>query len=472
MHRNILLDSDSYKYSHAKQYPPGTQYVYSYVESRGGQFDETLFFGLNYYLKEYLSKPFTQEDIDEAAEMMAAHGEPFNRSGFEWVLHNHDGYFPVKIRAVPEGTVVPTKNVLVDIINTDPICPWVTSFLETALLRSVWYATTVATREFEIRKSIQKYLKETADPEALKWIGVKHNDFGARGASSYETAMLGGMAHLAVFTGTDNVPALLGARRYYDCEMAGYSIPAAEHSTMTSWGGAEGEPLAMANMVTQFGKPGALLAVVSDSYDIMNAVENYWCGSLLKQVKESGALVVIRPDSGDPVETPIKIIETIMKRIGFTTNSKGYKMLPPFFRVIQGDGVNDKSITQILYNLKDKGISTDNIAFGMGGAMLQQMDRDTQKFAMKCSAICVNGEWRDVFKNPVGDITKTSKKGRLDLIRDGLKYRTVRQDTPQTWSDKGVQILDTVFEEGRHLVHEKLSEVRERVEYELTARGY
>lgn len=473
MHINPLLNVDSYKFSHYKQYPPGTEYVYSYIESRGGQYTETCFFGLNAFIQEYILKPFTQADINEAQEIAESHGEPFNKEGFDYILKTYQGRWPVTIRAVPEGSVIEGKNVLLDIINTDPKCFWVTSFLETALLRAVWYGTTVATREFKIRETIQKYLRETADDTAMAGIGFKHNDFGSRGASSYETSMLGGMAHLAIFMGTDNIPAIKGARDYYGEKMAGYSIPAAEHSTMTSWGGEAGEQAAMSNMITQFGKPGALIACVSDSYNIHRAVKDYWCGSLLEQLKASGATVVIRPDSGDPVETPVKVIEDIMKYDHFTLNSKGFKMLPKYFRVIQGDGVDLKPITQICYNLKDRGISTDNIAFGMGGAMLQKMDRDTQKFAMKCSAICVNGVWRDVFKAPIGDVTKVSKKGRLDLIRDGKNFKTVKQGYQGPWTDKGIPYLFTVYENlGQGYIPVKLSDVRQRVEHELAMRGY
>lgn len=463
MRRNVILNTDSYKYSHFLQYPESTNRVFSYIESRGGKYPATVFFGLQYIIKKYLLKPFTQTDIDQAEKIITAHGEPFNRAGFEYVLKNHGGLFPVKIKAVPEGSVVPTSNVLVTIENTGgEQTVWCTSFLETLLMR-VWYPITVATREFYLRKHIREHLLQTAGEEALAGLPFKLNDFGARGASSTETAAIGGMAHLLSFAGTDNVLALEAAMQYYGAEgPVGFSIPAAEHSTMTSWGGREGEYYAMENMLNKFNKPGTLVAVVSDSYDIWNAVMNYWGSAFHERIKNSGGTVVIRPDSGDPVKTPVAVVEGLMTAVGSSINSKGYRILPPYFRVIQGDGVNEDTIVEILREFNRKGLSTDNIAFGMGGAMLQQMDRDTCKMAMKCSAIAVGDEWRDVFKEPITDKGKISKKGRLDLIRDGNEYKTVQQGA--AWTDHGVSALETVYLNGELLRDVTFDQVRKVVD--------
>ena len=159
--KNIILNTDSYKCSQFKQYPPGTEYVYSYIESRGGLWDVTVFFGLQAFLREYLSKPITQNDIDVAEKIITAHGEPFNREGWEYIVKQHGGKLPVEIKALPEGTVIETKNVLVSIVNTDPKCYWLTSYLETALLRAVWYPTTVATNSYHSKKIILRGLEET-----------------------------------------------------------------------------------------------------------------------------------------------------------------------------------------------------------------------------------------------------------------------------------------------------------------------
>lgn len=457
MRRNPILNTDSYKFSHYLQYPAGTEYVYSYIESRGGVYPASMMFGLQYIIKEYLCTPFNLTDINMAEKVALAHGEPFNREGFLYILDKYNGYWPVRIMAVPEGTLVPVGNALVTIVNTDPRCAWVTSFLETQLMR-LWYPITVATREYYLRKTIEDYLKRTADDEAMGGIGFKLNDFGARGASSTETSAVGGMAHLVSFQGTDNVLALEAAMNYYGASgPVGFSIPAAEHSTMTSWGGKEGEPLAMANMLDKFNKPNSLVAVVSDSYDLWNAIDSYWGGQFLERIKNSGGTVVVRPDSGDPVYTAVTTIEKLMDKVGFTVNSKGYRVLPKYFRVIQGDGVNELSIRQILKTMEVHKLSADNIAFGMGGAMLQQVDRDTMKFAMKCSAIKVNGVWRDVFKDPVTDRGKRSKKGPVHLFKINGEFVTTAD---LSWNDTKVTAMETVYENGRHMSGSTFEEIR------------
>lgn len=442
--KNIILNVDSYKTSMFSQYPAGTTGVYSYIESRGGRYDRTVFFGLQAFIKEYLLEPITQADIDVAEEILTAHGEPFNRSGWQYILDKHRGYLPVVIRAVPEGSVVPVRNVLATIENTDPECFWLTTWLETALLRAVWYGTTVATQSYTIKSVILDYLERTGDPSLIDF---KLHDFGARGVSSLESAGIGSAAHLVNFMGTDTISGVLFAREYYGADMAGFSIPAMEHSTVTSWG-REGEVDAYRNMLNQYAKPGAVLAVVSDSYDIYNAASKLWGEELRQQVIDSGATVVIRPDSGDPVEVNRKLIEILGRKFGYTTNSKGFKVLNNV-RLIQGDGINELTVRSILGAFMANGWSADNIAFGMGGALLQIVDRDTQKFAMKCSAAEVNGQWINVVKDPVTDPGKKSKAGRVTLWTNGTGEYVSSVDEPKQWADRGwTKALVPVFWDG------------------------
>ena len=382
---NIILNSDSYKYSQFNQYPANTTSIYSYIESRGGKYDETVFFGLQAFIKEYLTAPITQDMIDEAELIITAHGEPFNRAGWEYILNEHNGYLPVRIRAVPEGTVVPVKNVLATLENTDPACYWLTSFLETALLRAIWYPTTVATNSRESKKLILDALEKTGDPTTIDF---KLHDFGARGVSSLESAGIGGAAHLVNFMGTDTVEALLFARRYYAADMAGFSVPAMEHSTVTSWG-RENEVASYRNMVKQNGKPGGIVSAVSDSYDIFKACE-LWGTELKQDILDSGATLVVRPDSGDPATVVLECLKILDKNFGHTTNAKGFKVLNNV-RVLQGDGITHQSIRSIIFTITLAGYSVDNVVFGQGGALLQIVNRDDQKFAMKCSAALVDG---------------------------------------------------------------------------------
>jgi nicotinamide phosphoribosyltransferase len=275
-----------------------------------------------------------------------------------------------------------------------------------------------------------------------------------------ESAGIGAAAHLVNFMGTDTITGVLFAREYYYAGISGFSIPAAEHSTITSWG-RDGEVKAYSNMVNQFGVPGALLAVVSDSYDIYEACR-MWGTELKQQVIDSGATVVIRPDSGDPVEVLPQMFRILAEGFGYTTNTKGYKVLNNV-RVLWGDGINQLSIRSILGVMVDmNGWSADNLAFGMGGALLQQLDRDTQKFAMKCSAAEINGEWVPVFKDPVTDRVKASKKGRVTLWTNGTgEFVSGTSGDPKPWADRGwTNALVEVFRDGKLVKEYTFDEVR------------
>ncbi|CCN83957.1 Nicotinamide phosphoribosyltransferase [Vibrio nigripulchritudo SFn27] len=453
---NIILNTDSYKASHYLQYPPKTEFVSSYIESRGGEYPQGVYFGLQMFLDQYLSKPLSQEDIDEAKAVLTAHGEPFNEEGWQYILDTHNGYLPVEIQALPEGSVVPPRTPLVQIQNTDPKCAWLTSYLETALLRAVWYPTTVASKSFAIKSIIRRYLEETAD--SLDGLPFKLHDFGARGAASNEAASIGGLAHLLNFMGTDTVSALVYARRYYNEDIAGYSIPAAEHSTITAWG-QQNEKLAYQNMLEQFAKPGSLVAVVSDSYDLFHAIDHIWGDELKEKVEQSGGTLVVRPDSGNPVEIVAQTIERLMAKFGESRNSKGFRMLPDCVRVIQGDGISKTTIESILSELKSKEISADNLAFGMGAELLQKVNRDTMKFAMKASAICIDGKWHDVYKDPATDPNKASRKGRLAVI-EASNWETVREDELNGRENA----LQVVFKDGKVLKRHTLQDIRERIQ--------
>lgn len=459
---NLILNTDSYKTSHFEQYPPKTTRVSSYIEPRGGDFNEVVTFGLQAFVKEYLMKPITKADIDEAEAVFSAHGVPFNREGWDYILKAYGGYLPLKIEALPEGTVVSPGTMQVQVTNTDARVPWLTSYVETALLRAIWYPSTVASLSREAKRYIKNALQITADDPAGE-LPFKLHDFGARGASSAETAGLGGMAHLVNFMGTDTVEGLTYARRYYGEEMAGFSIPAAEHSTITSWM-KEGELSAYRNMLEKF--PTGLVAVVSDSYDIFNAVTNIWGGELKPLVEGRDGTLVVRPDSGHPVQTPIEVIERLMSKFGYTQNSKGYRVLPSQVRVIQGDGMDLNTIRTLMDTLEMRGLSASNIAVGMGGGLLQKVDRDTCKYAMKASAAEVGGEWRDVYKDPVTDPGKTSKKGVMAVVRDADtgQLRTMRKSDMLQYLDPRCNVMETVYKDGELLKETSFSEIRKRAD--------
>ena len=452
---NILLTTDSYKVSHHLQYPPGTEVIYSYFESRGGEFPETIFFGLQFFLEQYLAGTvITPDKIDAAEAVFSSHFNGpsfFHRSGWQHIVDAHQGRLPIRIKAVPEGTVLPTGNVLMTIENTDPACFWLTNYLETLLVQ-VWYPCTVATQSRAMKQVIAEFLQETGDPRLLPF---KLHDFGVRGVSSVETAALGGAAHLVNFQGTDNLPGIVHARRYYGAAMPGYSIPAAEHSTITSWQ-RDHEADAYRNMLQQF--PTGLVAVVSDSYDVMNACSNIWGHMLKADVLKRAGTLVVRPDSGDPPTMVVKVLDALGGAFGFTTNQKGYRVLDPHVRVIQGDGVDRAMLTKILEAVRAGGWSADNIAFGSGGGLLQKLNRDTCRYAFKCSSATVNGVERDVFKLPATDQSKRSKPGRLKLIRRGGNFMTVRETDDPHEPD----LLREVFLNGELRNRQSWEEIRAR----------
>lgn len=462
---NLLLLADAYKYSHYKLYAPGTTKIYSYLESRGGQFDETVFYGLQYYLKEYLQgEAFTKEDVDEAEEVLnGVFGRKgvFDRSIFDHILNQHGGYLPVRIKAVPEGSVIPVKNVLMTIENTDPKCFWLTNFLET-LLMQIWYPSTVTTLSREIRKVVEANFELSADDASKASMDFVLNDFGFRGVSSVESAGLGGSAHLLNFMGSDTVLASAFAKKYYDAQKVyGMSVPATEHSIMTLKG-ASGEREIFNHVLNAY--PDGILSCVSDSYNIFNAVGKLWGNEFKDKILQRKGTLVIRPDSGDPVQTLLKVFEILFDRFGFEVNSKGYRLLPKQVRVIQGDGIEYESI-QLIYNaLLKNNISAENLILGMGGALLQKVNRDTQKFALKCSFAEVEGMEVGVQKSPIeineqGQLIssfKKSKAGRLKLIHTESGLNTVGED------ESGVDILQTVFENGEIKKTYTFEDIRER----------
>jgi len=455
---NLILNSDSYKTSHWVQYPSGSEYLSSYIEARKGDYD-VVFFGLQAFIKEYLSTPITHQDIDEAEKVIQAHGLTFNRAGWEHLIEKHDGYLPLRIQAVPEGSIVPVSNVVCQVINTDPEFYWLPSYIETALLRAIWYPSTVASVSHYCKDIIRQALEKSADnTESLPF---RLHDFGARGASSQETVALGSLAHLVNFAGTDSMTALIAASRWYQMsdDMPAFSIPAAEHSTMTAWG-RDGETAAFHNMIKQFGGKDKAFSVVSDSYDLWNAIDNIWGDALKDEVKNMGGTLVIRPDSGEPTKVVREALERLAVKFGTTVNSKGYKVLPDYVRIIQGDGISSQSLSKIIDVVIKAGFSIENVTFGMGGGLLQQVNRDTMSWAMKSSAISIDGAWKDIYKDPVTSRSKRSKKGRLALVKDNSGQLTTVKENEM--SDPTDNLLRDVYVDGKLLIEDSLTTIRER----------
>jgi nicotinamide phosphoribosyltransferase len=473
-HKNLILDTDSYKLSHFLQYPPGTLNASSYIEARvGGEFPEVLFFGLQAYLLRDLSNVVIAADVKFADRLAKAHGEPFNYEG--WMEIAALGFLPLIIEALPEGAVVPLGTPLVQVRASRPGYAWLVSFIETQLLRAVWYPTTVATLSRAIKIEIKAGLEESAD--TLDKLPFMLHDFGARGVSSFERSQIGGAAHLVNFMGTDTIASIPFLIDNYGAsldDIPAFSLPASEHSTMTSWG-RDHEIDAYANMLDVF--PTGLVSIVSDSYDLFNAIDNIFGGDLKDKILKRDGVLVVRPDSGVPEEIVPKVLERLWLAFGGVTNTKGYKLLDAHVRVIQGDGINYHSIKGIIDATLRAGYSLENLVFGMGGALLQQPNRDTLRFAMKCNAVQdADGVWQDVYKKPATDITKSSKAGIQSVIYHSLSGEivTMRRDVYQKAIDEsggnehweeGDDLLVPVWQDGNLLRRTTLAEVRERSNY-------
>lgn len=460
---NVILLADCYKVGHYQQYPPDTTLLYSYFESRGGKFPYVCFFGLQYILKRWLTGPVvTKEAVKEAKEVYACvfqRDDIFNEAGWNHIIEHHGGRLPLRIKAVPEGTVLPTRNVLFTVENTDPAVPWLTSFFETVLVQ-VWYPMTVATISRINKQVILHYHRLTCETTAFAEIGL--HDCGYRGVSSVESAALGGAAHMVNFQASDTVAGSCLLHKYYHMEpiMKHSSGPSSEHSTVTSWG-REAEAEAYSNLIRSF--PGSRVACVVDSYDPWQCCDEIFGVKLKELVVEhgrKGGKVAIRLDSGDPTVGMLRCLEILGKHFGVETNSKGFKMLPPFLRVLHTDGVNYQTVADVLQVLKENCWSAASVGFGAGSSLLQQMDRDTQKCAFKCSLAVVGGREVEVYKDPVTDPGKTSKNGRLSLHRRDGQYTTAQQGQ----GDPETDLLVPVFENGELLRDYTFEEIRQRAQ--------
>lgn len=464
---NFILRTDSYKLTHWKQYPEGTQKIYSYLEARGGDYEKTLFFGLQYYLKEYLGKvKITMADVDEAEMFAQAHfgtkeaaDSNFNRAGWEYIVKRLGGELPIKIKAVKEGTVVPVSNVLATIENTDPNTYWLTNVIETLLMK-LWYPITIATNSWYAKKMIKEALEKSGG--ITEGLLFKLHDFGYRGVSSEEQAGIGGMAHLVNFLGTDTIRGIVYADNYYNSGICGFSVPASEHSVACSFG-IDNEDSYFTNMIRSY--PTGIVSIVSDTYDVFNFVKTMSAEHRDEILNREGT-VVFRPDSGDPVEVNSILIDKLWSIFGGTFVN-GFKLLPPQIRLIQGDGIDRNSLGEIMEMLISKNYSVDNIVFGSGGGLLQKFDRDTCKFAIKASygERLVDGKLEsfEIIKTPLTSKSKRSKGGLLKLTKAAdffsTRSSTAKHETAVMFNSY-IDELETVFENGEILREQNFDDIR------------
>ena len=441
--------ADSYKAGHYLMYPKA-QVMSAYGEFRepmpGMKDNRFVFYGFRNIIKTYLEKQWTVEDVDDAEAFYSQHLNtpyPFPKDLFLKFIHKNKGFFPVRIEALPEGTVAHTHTPVFIITATGEYSRLCT-FLET-VLTMVWYPTTVATLSRHTRHLIEKYFEESVDKSSKYLLVSRLHDFGFRACTCVEQSIIGGKAHLLSFGGSDTMTACYSAQfGDNDGKPVATSIPATEHSVMTSW---PTEKAAMENFLLQY-KDAPVVACVMDSYDYSKALKN-----VLPQVAAmvpAGHTLVLRPDSGNPVAEVLRGLTEAEKVFGSDVNGKGYKVLKRS-AVIQGDGITYKTIDEILQAVLAAGYSAQNVAFGMGGGLLQKVNRDTMSFATKLSYIQEeDGEIREIMKMPKTDLSKFSLPGLLDVFKyepHGDFLQVVPRETPHDERDHRSQLI-VVYDNG------------------------
>lgn len=460
MRFNPILATDSYKLSHAMAYPNEVDGMFAYISARVDSRQVIVPFGLQIFIKDFLSVRITTEDIDEAEVFAKAHGEPFNREGWEYIVKEYRGAWPVEIYAVPEGTPVRGGNVLVTIECSDPMAFWTVMYLETALQRAVWYPTTIATLDYEIKREITNFYRISGADAGM--IQFSLHDFGGRGVTSPEQARIGGAAHLVNFMGSDTIEGVRAANFYYSHPMAAFSVPATEHSVECAFGeSAEDEARYIEHVLTTYAKPGAIVSIVIDGYNTMRAAKMLCEEPFRSRIMNSGAKIVFRPDSGDMMQIVPAILRMQAEAFGYDTNDKGYKKVR-HVGILQGDGVDHMAIKSLLGKIVSMGFSADNIVFGSGGALLQKVNRDTYRFAQKASAILVGGRWVGISKKPATDPTKASLSGRQTLLRNKLTGEYSNGNIDSSWDAEFEEVMQLVYWNGQVFNETTLDQVRER----------
>lgn len=482
--RNPLLATDVYKMGHMEQYCPGTTKVYSYLMARTDKtFDKTVFFGMSYYLQTYLSVAFTPEMGEEFLKyrkMILGSNSPKVEEQIRALCAL--GYFPLEIKAVPEGTVMPVKNVLMTITNTHPDFYWVVGFVESLILK-LWYPITVASCCHKYRTVVDKAFDETVGEDLMFLKDFIVHDFGYRGDATEEGAAISGAAHLLSFSGSDTVLALPFVEFFYKADTTGLvmaSVPASEHSVMCSFG-KENEFEAFSNMLKLY--PSGIVSIVSDTFDVYKVLTEF-AEKLKPTILERDGKVVFRPDSGNPEyiicgnpeaeegsnewKGAIRLLDEMF---GSTPNSKGFKVLNPKVGLIYGDGMYLERYERTLARLKEMGYAACNLVIGVGG-ILRNHSRDTLGFAIKATYVEVMEETeqsdglkvavgREIEKDPITDHKKKSHKGLLSLtMGDNYEYITIDQCTPEQEANG---LLQKVFSNGMLYNQTTFSQIREQI---------
>lgn len=485
---NPLFLTDGYKTGHHQQYPKGTTLVYSNFTPRSNKYgpkgcDRVVSFGQQMIMrqlhevfqKDFFSQPKDQVCREMKQELSMYLGMDYDVSHFE-ALYDL-GYLPIEVRSLTEGTLVPIKVPVLTIYNTHPDFYWLTNYLETILSNLMWKPLTSATIAHQYRKVLTKWMEKT-DKDNAWFIDWQGHDFSMRGMDSVEAVISSGLGHLTSFSGTDSLPAIYGARKYYGAEgfVAG-SVPATEHSVMCA-GGKEDEESTFRRLLETY--PKGILSVVSDTWDLWRVCTEHIV-ALKEEILARDGKLVIRPDSGDPVdilcgditiavenggiETPASkgVIELLWDVFGGTVNKQGYKVLDPHIGAIYGDSITIERADEICRRLEAKGFASTNVVLGIGSFTYQFNTRDTFGFAMKATYCEINGEGREIFKDPITDDgTKKSATGLLYVTRDEYSGDYMLMDRVDWQTSRGGE-LKTIYRDGKFENTTTLSEIRENL---------
>ena len=482
---NPLLYTDGYKVDHRRQYPEGTTLVYSNWTPRKSRIqgiENVVFFGLQYFIKKYMIEDFNTNFFNKSkAEICKRYTRRVNnylgpnQVGIEHIEALHDlGYLPMVIKALPEGAQVPIRVPMVTMYNTKAEFFWLTNYFETLLSTTLWMPCNSATIAKEYRSILDGYAEQTSSmPEFVDWQG---HDFSMRGMAGLEAAVMSSAGHLLSFTGTDTIPTIDFLETYYnansDTDLVGGSVAATEHSVMCM-GTNTGEEETFKRLITEV-YPNGIVSIVSDTWDLWKVLTEY-LPNLKNEVLARDGKVVIRPDSGDPVdiicgnaqgnssEEKKGVIELLWDIFGGTTNSKGYKELDAHIGAIYGDSITLDRATQICERLKQKGFASTNVVLGIGSFTYQYNTRDTFGFAMKATYGEVNGEGREIYKDPITDDgTKKSAKGLIKIeLRNGA-YTLIDQ---VSWEEEQKGELKEVYRDGELVLNDSLQVIRKRVKF-------
>lgn len=490
MRINPLMLIDFYKADHRRQYPEGTELVYSNFTPRKSRLEgneNLVFFGLQYFIKEYLVKQWNEGFFNVPKEKIVADYKRRMDNALgkdsipvEHIAELHDlGYLPLVVKGLPEGTIVSPKIPVVTVYNTNPKFFWLTNYLESLMSAILWKPSTSATTAFQYRKTFDAYARNTVGESNIDFVYWQGHDFSFRGMSGIEDACISAAGHLLSFYGTDTVPAIDFHELYYnassDRELVGGSVPATEHSVMCM-GTRDNEIGTFERLIAEL-YPKGIVSIVSDTWDFWKVITEF-LPELKSKILAREGKVVIRPDSGDPVKIIVGdkdaapgspehkgAIECMWEIFGGTLTDKGYKLLDSHIGLIYGDSITLQRQKAILEGLKEKGFASFNVVLGIGSYTYEYVTRDTYGFAMKATYGEVNGEGRNIFKDPkTDDGTKKSAKGLLAVHRANGKL--ILKDEC-SWEEEKQGLLQTVFENGNVVNEQSLSQIRERIAKEL-----